>query len=69
MLQEPIVVLIASNIFISDIDNETECTLSIFTDDTKLGEVVDKPDVCAAIQKDVDKPKKAGKQEHHGKKV
>lgn len=46
----------------------TECTLHVFTDDTKLGGVVDKPDICAAIQGDVDKLEKAGKQEHHGEK-
>ena len=31
------------NIFISDLDEEIECTISKFTDGTKLGEVIDPP--------------------------
>jgi len=45
-------------VFINDIDDGPEHTLSKFSEDTKLGGVVDFPAGHAAIQRDLNRPEK-----------
>jgi len=50
---DPVLAPVLFSLFITDLDDGAECTLSKFVGDTKMGRVADMPEGHAAIQRDL----------------
>ena len=58
MLKDPVLAPVLCNIFINNLGDGAECTLSKFLNDTKRGGVADMPVDYAAIQRDLNRLEK-----------